>query len=386
MNQIYLNKYDEIVMKLLHYFITVEGYSPIVLHGAQNEIWLENMHNNYKIIRIVTNYIHNDEQYDFDLFRTKKIMGRIKKKTFSLDMNGISIFLNLGENVHFNEKGCPKNLLCINIDDMNALTTNSELTKLFPDLKKDTDFKEKGMELFIKVTSDINRKNEEEAKKVENIFKIKKPVVTYGLIFLCAFVYLCMSLFGNGSYDNATLLKYGALFKPYITEYNEYFRLLTCAFVHIGIIHLFFNMYALYVIGMQLESFLGKLQYLIVYLFSALTGSIMSCVFTENAISAGASGAIFGLLGSLLYFGYHYRVYLGNVLKSQIIPLLIFNLLLGFMLVGVDSAAHIGGLIGGLLITMALGVKYKSTTSEKINGWILTLIYTSFIIYLAFLI
>ena len=386
MNQISLNKYDEMVMKLLHYFITVEGYSPIILHGAKNEIWLENMHNDYKIVRIVTNYIHNDEQYDFDIFRTKKIMSRIKRKTFSFDMNGISIFLNLGENVHFDKKTSPKNLLCIHVDDMDELINNKDLTGIFPDLKKDTDFKEEGMELLIKVTSDINKKNEEEARKVENVFKIKKPIITYTLIGLCILVYILMTFLGNGSYDNETLLKYGALFKPFVTEYNEYFRLITCAFVHIGIVHLFFNMYALYVIGAQLESFLGKFQYLVVYLFSALTGSIMSCVFTENAISAGASGAIFGLLGSLLYFGYHYRVYLGNVLKSQIIPLLIFNLLLGVVLVGVDSAAHIGGMIGGLLMTMALGIKYKSTTSEKINGWILTTIFTAFIIYMAFFI
>ncbi len=386
MNQIILNKYDEIVMKLLHYFITVKGYSPIVLHGAQNEIWLENMNSDYKIIRIVTNYIHNDEQYEFDLFRTRKIMGRIKKKTFSFEMNGISIFLNLGENVHFDNKSQPKNLMCFNISDMDTLLSNKELKSIFPDLKNDTDFKEKGMELFIKVTSDINRKNEEEAKKVENVFKIKKPYVTYFIIFINVLIYLCMSFFGEGSYDNNTLLRYGALFKPYLTELNQYYRLLTCAFVHVGLVHLLFNMYALYIVGAQLESFLGKIQFLAVYLFSAVTGSIMSCVFTENAISAGASGAIFGLLGSLLYFGYHYRVYLGNVLKSQIIPLIVFNLLLGFVLVGVDSAAHIGGLIGGLLITMALGIKYKSSLSKKINGWILTIIYTSFIVYLSFLV
>ena len=72
----------------------------------------------------------------------------------------------------------------------------------------------------------------------------------------------------------------------------------------------------------------------------------MSMLFTD-AISAGASGAIFGLLGALLYFGYHYRIYLGNVMRSQIIPLIIFNLMLGFILVGIDNAAHIGGLMGG---------------------------------------
>lgn len=386
MNEITLNKYDEIVMKLLHYFITVEGYSPIVLHGAQNEIWLENLKADYQIVRIVSNYIHNDEQYDYDIFRATKIMGRIKRKTFSFAMKGVSIYINLGENVNFEEENSPKNLLCLHVEDMDALSKNTSLMNIFPDLKKDTNFEEEGLELFLKVTSDINRKSEEEAKKAEDVFTPKKPIVTYILIALCTIVFILMYALGSGSYDNQTLINFGALYKPYILYYNDYYRLITCTFVHIGIAHLLCNMYCLYVIGSQLESFLGKWKYLLIYLFSALSGAIFSCVFSNNTISAGASGAIFGLLGSLLYFGYHYRVYLGNVLKSQIIPLIILNLLLGFVLVGIDNAAHIGGLIGGMLITMALGIKYKSSTSEKVNGWILTIIFISFITYLAFFI
>ena len=111
---------------------------------------------------------------------------------------------------------------------------------------------------------------------------------------------------------------------------------------------------------------------------------MFSCLFVKDAISAGASGAIFGLFGSLLYFGYHYRLYLGSALKSSIIPLLIFNLILGFILPGIDISAHIGGLIGGTIISMALGVKYKSTKSEIINGTIITSIFTIFIMYLLF--
>ena len=147
--------------------------------------------------------------------------------------------------------------------------------------------------------------------------------------------------------------------------------------------HLAFNCYALYVIGSQLESYLGKVRYLIIYLFSAVTASLFSMIFNSNP-SIGASGAIFGLMGALVYFGYHYRVYLGNVLKSQIIPLILFNLLIGALSTGIDNFAHIGGLIGGLLITSALGIKYKSSTSQMVNGWILSVIYLGFIIFMAF--
>ena len=89
-------------------------------------------------------------------------------------------------------------------------------------------------------------------------------------------------------------------------------------------------------------------------------------------------------MGSLVYFGYHYRVYLGNVVKSQIIPLILMNLALGFILPGVDNSAHVGGLLGGALITVALGVKDKTTTFEKINGLIVTVLFTAFVIYMAF--
>ena len=125
--------------------------------------------------------------------------------------------------------------------------------------------------------------------------------------------------------------------------------------------------------------------YLIIYLFSAVSASLLSLMFSANVISAGASGAIFGLMGALLYFGYHYRIYLGNVIKSQIIPIIVINLLFGFLVSGVDNAAHIGGLIGGFLTAMVLGVPEHNDKSSRINGMILLLIYLAFVIYMVFI-
>ena len=115
-----------------------------------------------------------------------------------------------------------------------------------------------------------------------------------------------------------------------------------------------------------------------------LLDSILDQYITNGTPSVGASGAIFGVIGALLYFGYHYRIFLGNVIKTQIIPLIVLNLAMGFVIANVDNFAHIGGLIGGILSTMALGVEGKSTKSEMINGWIITFIYLAFIIYLGF--
>ena len=233
----------------------------------------------------------------------------------------------------------------------------------------------------MKITNEINIKNTAKAKRAEELFTPKKPWITYLIMGICIITFLLMYVFGNGSEDNLTLLKFGANLDV-LTKRGEYYRILTCIFLHIGIVHLLLNMYSLYIIGPQVESFYGKIKYLFIYLYSGICGSILSLAFSNNVISAGASGAIFGLLGSLLYFGYHYRVYLGNVIKSQIIPVILVNLFIGFITPGIDNFAHIGGLIGGVIASMICGVKDKPNKIDRINGMILGIIYTAFIIYL----
>lgn len=375
MEEIIINKNDEIVMKLLHYFVAEVGYSPIILHGAKDEIWLEKLDSNYQIVRIVSNYIHNTEQLDFDLYRTKQIAKKIKKKTFSFNMNVLSLFVNLGDNVNIENHNHVDNIDCANIKYLKDLKNYSFIIEEFPDITKETKFKEKGMDLFVKITNDITKKNELENEKNEEIFKPKKPIVTYILIALNVLIFLLANYDISIIYD---LLLY---------KNGEIYRIITCAFTHYSIFHLLFNMYALYVVGPQIESFFGRYKYLLIYLGSIITSSLLSLTFMpDNGASLGASGAIFGLFGSLLYFGYHYRLYLGNVLRSQIIPLILLNLVLGFLNSGIDNAAHIGGLIGGFLFSMIVGIKYKTTKEEKINGTIIYSIIILFLVYTAFFI
>ena len=378
MSNVMMTEIDETVMKLLHYFITKKGYNPIVLHGAENEIWLENFENDYTIIRIVSNYIHNDEQFNFDLFKTNRIMKSIKKKTMSLNIKTLSIFVNIGDNVHTLDRNNKfDNILCVNVKEVKELEKYDFVTSEFPDINKYENYKEHGFELFTKITEDINKKNQEDAIKAEDVFKKKTPVITYILLAINIFVYVLMAIGGRN-----VILWYGANIPEFIRG-GQIYRLLSSMFIHGGIVHLMCNMYALYVVGPQLESYLGRIKYLLIYLISGIAGNLLSMTFTSG-VSVGSSGAIFGLFGALLYFGFHYRVYLGSVLKSQIIPLIVINLGLGFLVSGVDNAAHIGGLIGGALSTIALGVKYKSSNFEKVNGVIVALIYIAFLIYMAF--
>lgn len=372
-----LDRKNLLTMKLLHYFITEKNYNPIILQGADNEIWLENMDSDYKIVRIVSNHIINDEQFNFDMFKTKHIVRKIKKKTFSLSMNVLSIFTDIDNDVKIEGK---KNIDCVSLYDEKDLSKYNFVFDVFPDIGNKLEFTENGFQLFMKITSDINKKNKEDAVKVDDVFKKRFPYITIGLIIINTIIFLLMYVFDYREYfiENYSVWGYG------IVKNQEIYRLITGAFLHGSVTHYLFNMYALYVLGSQMESFLGKFKYLGVYFFSALTGSLLSIICNRVA-SIGASGAIFGLLGSLLYFGYHYRVFLGSVIKSQIIPIIIINLAIGFLAGGtIDNFAHIGGLIGGALITSALGVKYKSSKAEQINGIIVSVLLVGFLIFMAF--
>ena len=375
LNEEIIDNKDLIIMKLTHYFITDKNYNPIIIRGIDNEIWLENLTSDYEVIRIVSRHIHNNEQLNFDRFKLGRIIKKLKVKTLSLKLKVLNIYTDIGDDVNLSdndifiskEKDIPK----------------SALADSFPDIVDKINYKEKGIELFAKITDDINRDSYQKSKKAEKLFSRKKPIVTYTIIAICAVIFLLTYILGDGPYDNLTLLKFGANL-DILTKNGQFYRLLTCSFLHIGLLHLLFNMYALLVIGSQIESFFGKVKYIIIYVISAICGSLLSLAFSPNTISAGASGAIFGLLGSLLYFGYYYRAYLGNVIRSQILPIIILNLGLGFMMNGIDNAAHIGGLIGGIFTSMALEVSDKSKKQEQINGIIILIIYIGFIIYLGF--
>ncbi len=374
--QIEIDTKEEIVMKLLHYFITEKNYNPIILRGAKNEIWLENLDEKYEIIRIVSNYIHNEDQLSFDMFKTKRIVKDIKKKTLNYKLNVLSIFTDLGDSVKLTSQ---EDIDCINIKNEEDLKKYNFIYETFPDINEKLKHDEKGMELFAKITTDINKKSKEEVDKMNKIFKSNTPVLTIMLITINVLIFLYGLFFDK----NSMLINNFALYAPYVRG-GDYYRLISSAFLHVSLFHLLVNMYSLYIIGSQIENFFGKTKYIVIYLFSAIMGSLFSMLFTRG-VSIGASGAIFGLLGAMLYFGYFYRIYLGNTITSQILPVILINLLIGFSSSSIDNFAHIGGLVGGIIITMALGVKDKADKNSRLKGIIFTTVIFLFLLYMNFI-
>ena len=117
---------DEILMRLVHYFVTEEDYSPMIVNGVKDEIWLQNYNGPYKIIRINANYIHNEEQYEFDLVKLNNVMRQVKRKTLSWSMNALNILLDVNDDVQFEEN---KAIESVAITEEKAITDKNLLNK-----------------------------------------------------------------------------------------------------------------------------------------------------------------------------------------------------------------------------------------------------------------
>ncbi|KAF0109190.1 MAG: rhomboid family protein [Anaerolineaceae bacterium] len=200
-------------------------------------------------------------------------------------------------------------------------------------------------------------------------FKLVKPYATYVLFGLTVFVYL-LQLAGEYLtflpvvtidgfyYDLATGLgiKYNDLIRQ-----GQVWRLITPVFLHGSILHIAFNMYALFVYGRDLEARFGHGRFLLLYFVSAYTGNVLSFVLTPNP-SLGASTAIFGLLAAEGMFVFQNRQVLGNRSNRVLMNVLYIaaiNLFIGFTTTGVDNFGHLGGLLGGLLFTWFGGPRWK---------------------------
>ena len=368
-----IDKKDDIVLKILHYFITEEDYKPVIINGLNNEIWLENMQKDLKLIRINNNYIHNDEQLKMDTYKAKSIMKSIKKSTLSFNMNMLNLLLDTSEYV--TTIGV-KNIETIKVDKISDFKKNKVVSELFPKVKNAILNDKMDPVEFLKLTEDMNQKTIKNEKKLAKIFSPKKPIITYILIVLNIMMFMFLATSGEEMFyslcDNRPAVLGG-----------QYYRMITSMFVHADIIHLLFNMYALFILGPQVEKYYGRLKFTLIYLISGLLGSVFSLVFaSSNTFSMGASGAIFGLLGSIAYFTYYYRATLQSLLRSQIVPVIVINLALGFFISGIDIWGHIGGLIGGILMSMAIGIGDKGRKSDRINGVIVLILLFAAMIYM----
>lgn len=181
-------------------------------------------------------------------------------------------------------------------------------------------------------------------KKVEKI-----PYVTYIIIFINLLIISIMEL--NGGSDNIyNLIKFGAIEPGYIIYNKEYYRLLTSMFIHVGVTHFAYNTLALYIFGTRAEKYYGRLNFIIIYILGGLTGSIFSLIFTRG-LSAGASGAIFSTIGAVAVITKYAGRDIEGINYYTMIMYILISLGLSSFMTNIDNFGHLGGLIGGVIIS-----------------------------------
>ena len=193
------------------------------------------------------------------------------------------------------------------------------------------------------------------------------PVNTIIIVINVA-VFAVLTFLGDTT-DVQFMHHHGANFWPSVIEEHEYYRLLTCTFIHFGISHLFNNMLVLAYIGDNLERALGKVKYLVLYLAAGIGSSAVSAVWSmfkdEYSVSGGASGAIFGVVGALLVIVIKNRGQLEDLSSRQLMFFAGFSIYHGVASAGIDNMAHISGFLIGALLG---GLLYRRKRYWKQNS------------------
>ncbi|QWC24990.1 rhomboid family intramembrane serine protease [Bacillus haikouensis] len=334
------------------YLIEQKHYRILNLSQEQDEIWFEStVLKDPDVIRLRLKDLDWGSWLERDIEQTVRNADMIRKKLRKRNMKMKNIYITTYPPVDGAEgmitddshvgKAAVESIL---IDESTGKET----------LKQDTLFSDGDWELPPEVLeanvewmrrSAVNA-SAKQAKRDRELFEKRKPFFTYLFIAVQLIMFAILEMNG-GSQDPQTLIKYGAKYNPLIIE-GEWWRLITPIFLHIGLLHLLMNTLALYYLGIAVERIYGRIRFVFIYMLSGIAGSFASYLFTSN-LSAGASGAIFGCFGALLYFGVLYPKIFFRTMGFNIIAVIILNLAFGFTVPGIDNAGHLGGLAGGFL-------------------------------------
>lgn len=341
---------------MAYFFIEELGYRMVQIFENQKELWLEKLENKQApIVRLHQIKLDWSNVMQRDIEFTAGNGERIRKQLGLSNLKIVNIYISPYPPVDEFEYRLNRpfihseqNKVIVN----STLLANKEYESGFERLTNFTgldisfDLKEDYLQNEVNGIKQLALASTRNKVKTENSLPSYIPIVTYALMIIQIAVFFWLETHG-GSTKTSTLIKYGAKVNPLI--YNgEWWRLITPIFLHIGFLHLAMNTLALYYLGIATERIYGNSRFLFIYLFAGITGSITSFIFSSS-LSAGASGAIFGCLGALLYFSTSFPKLFFRTMGINVIIILILNLAFGFASTGIDNAGHIGGLIGGFL-------------------------------------
>ncbi|RFU61893.1 rhomboid family intramembrane serine protease [Bacillus sp. V59.32b] len=346
---------DYIYWSMVKELTTSYDYRVITIAEGHQEIWLEtDRDQSFPVIRLMRHDIDWTNWLKRDIERTALNGEQIRKQLYRRPLKALNIYISefapVDDYDYLIREPAVNNKAAIHtfIMDVSKYEQKSEelqrlLDKRFIFKAPDDDIKE-GQVAYIKQSA--LSASAQRVKKEQELFTVGKPFFTYVFAVLQIAVFFLMELRG-GSTNSLTLIEFGAKYNPLILQ-GEWWRFFTPIIVHIGLLHLLMNALSLYFLGILVERIYGRSRFLLIYLFAGFAGTLGSFLMNAN-ISAGASGAIFGCFGALLYFGIVHPKLFFRTMGANVIILILFNLIYGFSVEGIDNAGHIGGLIGGFL-------------------------------------
>jgi rhomboid protease GluP len=357
---------------LAHSLIKVENYRILYFSKEQNELWLENPDSKQApILRLVNTNLDWSRWIERDIQLTgmngEKIRKQMVRKNIHIENIYISPFPPVDDYNHLinTQKQFDQTYIQTYImtketyrDIIEKLQTNFQNEMTVP-LFEEQDLTSELLDVLKKQTLEISVNR---VKAEQSIFTFGKPFFTYVFIVIQLIMFLLLELKG-GSKDSATLVAFGAKDNPLILQ-GEWWRFIIPIFLHIGFLHLVMNTLGLYYLGTAVEKIYGSLRFFWIYLFAGIIGFITSFVFSPY-LSAGASGAIYGCFGALLYVGLIYPKLFSRTLGTNVITILVLNIVISFTFPSIDIAGHLGGLVGGFVATGVVHFpKKKKYTSQ----------------------
>lgn len=366
--------------RLAHYFIAVQEYRIIQLSKDQNELWLEKMENkNVRVIRLLCRNLDWSNWLQRDIELTSHNGERIRKQLGKGELNVLNLYFTAYppvDDYHYriekpfiNPQTSKTKVNSVIFERENLPLSMEKVSDLFQDTISFSIPEENIDQETERLKHEALTTAVDKIKAEKSMFEYGKPFFTYFFIAIQLIVFLLLEVSG-GSTNTETLIKFGAKFNPLILE-GEWWRFITPIFLHIGILHLAMNTLALYYLGITVEKIFGRIRFILIYLIAGFGGSLASFLFSQN-LSAGASGAIFGCFGALLYFGLIYPKLFMRTMGLNIFVVLAINLAFGFSMEGIDNAGHIGGLIGGFLATGVLHFPKQKKMLQQILFLVVT--------------
>lgn len=356
----------------------------LIFNQKEDEVWLEKSEKGFTtVIRLTTRSFDWKNHLKADVarvFQQVKMMRKILRgkhiqiyNLYVTSLTPIDDWSEFRRPLRTNERNSPEMHLSFLTED----TFTEELEKLgrlieftpvsIPNLEDEQDYAEavKEDKRFLIYTY------EKQQKELKNIFSAGTPRLTFILLVTNIIMFYLLEING-GSTNIKHLIEYGANYSPAVMD-GEWWRMVSSMFLHIGFFHLLMNMIALYYLGMAVERMFGTKRFAFIYFLSGIGASVASFSFTQS-VSAGASGAIFGLFGSLLFFGLNHKRLFSQTMGKNIIIVIGINVLIGVFVPQIDQAAHLGGLVFGFIASIIVQMPKKKQVLHQVGASLLYLV------------